>query len=631
VAQWGGIDAEVAVTARETTGASGRSRRFRLRFEAGGQVQRVNLRRGETTIGSRRENNFVFPLPGVSRRHAALTLKDDVLTIRDLGSKNGVFVNGLKVDSAPLQPGDVIDLGALRVRVEKTGSSDELLAISIDGAARPDSRTGSGEHAARREPDEGPRWAGLLAQLTGELLAPSRPGLGDLFGEVVRELDAEGAALVEWSDRAAASVAVASDMPDGLGGIVEACHSWALSQPALAEPQRVASGFLEGGGEMAAAAATTLPAGIGRALVVWGDYPHRAASLPVLEAILRLLLHSQPEHLALAADGGLREAPDLIFPEGHLVGRSPAIRAVYDQVAHLVRGDIPVLLVGETGVGKEDVARILHLSSHRRDGPFQVVHCAAIPAELLEAELFGIEKGVATGVTARPGKFELADGGVVFLDEIGDTPAPLQAKILRVLQAHEVVPVGSSERRRVDVRVVAATNTDLEALVEKGRFRRDLYYRIAAFTLRVPPLRERREDIPALVELFVRRSAQEVGKRIPGVTVRALRLLREAPWPGNVRQLEHEVRRLVYLCASGEPIDAGLVPESITVEGAHPLAAAVDPAGDLTIANHVDELERALIRAALARARGNRSAAARLLGVTRNGLALKLQRLGIGD
>jgi DNA-binding NtrC family response regulator len=142
-------------------------------------------------------------------------------------------------------------------------------------------------------------------------------------------------------------------------------------------------------------------------------------------------------------------------------------------------------------------------------------------------------------------------------------------------------------------------------------------------------LRERRDDIPALVELFVRRSAQEVGKRIPGVTVRALRLLREAPWPGNIRQLEHEVRRLVYLCVSGEPIDAGQVPEAITAEGAHPLAAAVDPAGDLTLARHVDEVERALIRAALARAKGNRSAAARLLGITRNGLALKLQRFGL--
>jgi DNA-binding NtrC family response regulator len=614
---------------RETSGSTERPRRFRLRFEVGGQVQRVKVRRGESTIGSRRENSFVFPLPGVSRRHAALTLRGDVLTIRDLGSKNGVFVNGKKVDTAPLQLGDVIDLGALRVRVEKSGSSDEVLAINIDGGARAESRSGSSEQFVRREPDEGPRWAALLAQLAGELLAPGRPGVGDLFTEIVRELDAEGAALVEWSGSGAASVAVASDMPEALDGIVEACHAWALEQRGLSEPLRLASGCLEAGGWPVTVAATALAAGGVQALVVWGDYPRRAASLPVLEAILRMLLHSQPEHLALAAGGELREAPELAFPEGHLVGRSPAIRAVYEQVGHLVRGDIPVLLVGETGVGKEDVARVLHQSSARRAGPFQVVHCAAIPAELLEAELFGIEKGVATGVAARSGKFELARGGVVFLDEIGDTPPPLQAKILRVLQLREVVPVGSGERRPVDVRVVAATNTDLEALVEQGRFRRDLYYRIAAFTLRVPPLRERREDIPALVELFVRRSAQEVGKRIPGVTVRALRALREAPWPGNVRQLEHEVRRLVYLCPSGEPIDAAQIPESVVARPAHGLAAAFDPAGDLTLAGHVGELERALIRAALARAKGNRSAAARLLGITRNGLALKLHRLGI--
>jgi transcriptional regulator with PAS, ATPase and Fis domain len=254
------------------------------------------------------------------------------------------------------------------------------------------------------------------------------------------------------------------------------------------------------------------------------------------------------------------------------------------------------------------------------------INCAAIPADLLESELFGIGKGVATGVAERAGRFQLAEGGTLFLDEIGEMPPPLQTKLLRALQQKEVQPVGGAPTA-VDIRVVAATNSDLHRRMEDGVFRRDLYYRVAGYALRVPPLRERREDVPALVEAFVRAFGRETGKRVRGITVRALRALQEYDWPGNVRELEHEVRRLVSLCPEGQPFESGMLSPHILAPPA--VAPAEEPSLGLSLEAHVERLERRLIREALERSGGNRSEAARLLGISRNGLALKMDRLGL--
>jgi len=296
-----------------------------------------------------------------------------------------------------------------------------------------------------------------------------------------------------------------------------------------------------------------------------------------------------------------------------------------------VRGDLPVLLLGETGVGKELLARTLHDSSPRRRGPFVAINCAAIPADLLEAEMFGIGKGVATGVAERRGKFQTAEGGTLLLDEIGDMPPELQVKLLRALQEKEVQPVGGAAAA-VDIRVIAATNSDLQRRMEEGRFRRDLYFRVAGFALRVPPLRERREDIPALVESFARTFAREHGKPVRGITVKALRTLVGYAWPGNVRELQHEVGRLVALCPQGEAVDSTMVSPHILgalPEDAHAEHAA--PTDSLDMEKNVDALERRLISQALAQARGNRTRAARLLGISRNGLAIKMERLGLTE
>jgi DNA-binding NtrC family response regulator len=316
-------------------------------------------------------------------------------------------------------------------------------------------------------------------------------------------------------------------------------------------------------------------------------------------------------------------AAGLTFPKGHVPGTAPAMREIYAQIQAVARWDVSVLLVGETGVGKELLAETIHLSSSRAGMPLVAINCAAIPAELLEAELFGIGARVATGVGARRGRFQEAHGGTLFLDEIGEMPPELQPKLLRVLQERLVRPLGETPVP-VDVRIVAATNVDMPALVDRGRLRRDLYFRLAGLLVRVPPLRRRAEDIPPLVQGMVSRLAAEMGKPVRGVTEGALRILLEEPWPGNVRELESVLRRAVIFCPSGGAIDRPLLDRfrpSPEPPGLGPGEPA--PASSLDL----ETLERNAIREALARANGNQVQAAKMLGISRHSLRRRLQHL----
>ena len=326
----------------------------------------------------------------------------------------------------------------------------------------------------------------------------------------------------------------------------------------------------------------------------------------------------------------LSDAPEpcrLIFPEGYLPGTSAPMEALYRQLRALLRADFPVLITGETGVGKEALATALHRSSRRRRGPLVAINCAAIPGELLEAELFGIGKGVATGVDRRRGKFQLAEGGTLFLDEVGELLPALQAKLLRVLQEKQIQPVGCCPQG-VDVRIVAATNADLDRRMDDGAFRRDLYYRLAATTLEVPPLRNCREDIAPLVEHFLHASAREIGMHPCSLAVEALQLLTAYAWPGNVRELQHEIRRLSYLCSGGGVIDSGMLSSRIATAAPAEPDYPVD-ADALLLAPRLRQLEIRLIREALRRSGGRQIHAARMLGISRNGLADKIKRLAI--
>jgi transcriptional regulator with GAF, ATPase, and Fis domain len=231
------------------------------------------------------------------------------------------------------------------------------------------------------------------------------------------------------------------------------------------------------------------------------------------------------------------------------VGSSPSLHAVLSLLSKVAPTDSTVLITGETGTGKELVARAVHKRSHRSSRAFVSVNCAAIPRDLIASELFGHEKGAFTGAThRRPGRFELAEGGTIFLDEVGELPAETQIALLRVLQEHEFERVGGTTSIRANVRVIAATNRDLQAAVAAGAFRSDLFYRLNVFPIKVPPLRERQEDIPMLVEYFIDRYARKAGRRIRGVNKRSLELLQSYPWPGNIRELQNVIERSVIVC-----------------------------------------------------------------------------------
>ena len=311
-----------------------------------------------------------------------------------------------------------------------------------------------------------------------------------------------------------------------------------------------------------------------------------------------------------------------------MVGESYALRQLREQVAMAAPTNGRVLIYGENGTGKELVARTVHQLSKRRAGPFVEVNCAAIPEELIESELFGHVRGAFTGAVAdRRGKFEAADGGTIFLDEIGDMSVKTQAKVLRVLQEQTLEPIGGTQRIKVDARVIAATNKDLQAEIRAARFREDLYFRLNVIPIFVPPLRERQEDIPLLADHFMAEFAREYGRRIKGFDPGARVALQQYPWPGNVRELRNVIER-VMIMAPGDAISAGdlgfLDPSGLT----RPVGEA-SPAERLTLHEARDRFERELILRTLAEQQNNMSRTAEVLGVERSNLYRKMKAFGI--
>ncbi len=325
----------------------------------------------------------------------------------------------------------------------------------------------------------------------------------------------------------------------------------------------------------------------------------------------------------------LHESLEERYSVHRIIGRSKGIRSVLDLVDRAAPTKSNVLISGESGTGKELVARAIHFASPRKDGPFISVNCMALNPSLLESELFGHEKGSFTGAVAmRRGRFELADGGTLFLDEIGELSHDMQVKLLRVLQERKFERVGGSEEIEVDIRVVTATNKDLPTEVEKGNFREDLYYRLNVVHIHLPPLRERREDIPLLTAHFAEKYAEDNNGRQKTISAEALDYLTGYEWPGNIRQLENVVERCMVM-AAGEIIEAGDLPPEIRDEDTQ-LKNALDMLPvELNLADTLDRLEAALIRRALARAEFVQVKAAELLGVSKSLLQYKLRKYGI--
>lgn len=375
---------------------------------------------------------------------------------------------------------------------------------------------------------------------------------------------------------------------------------------------------------------------VGRPKALWDD-AERDLGYFEPDHVADQLVHLQNEV------ENLRYSLDDHFVLGDMVGRSPAFMDTCDLLRKGAQSHVTVLLLGETGVGKEMCARAIHSLSPRASSSFVAINCAAIPEDLIESELFGIEKGAFTGAhQSRPGRFERAHGGTLFLDEVGELSAAAQAKLLRVLQEGEFERIGDSRTRKVDVRLITATNVELQQAVDEGRFRADLYYRLNIFPVVIPPLRERQDDIALLIERFLGKYSARHGKRVSGITDRALDALKKYAWPGNIRELENMIERGVIIVGNAEQIDIPHLFPCVNIGKREPVLMAevcddrdqgtgngslkgmVDHA--LDHATSFEEIEAMMLDTAVERAKGNLSSAARMLGMTRPQLAYRLKK-----
>jgi DNA-binding NtrC family response regulator len=570
---------------------------FLLRVLApdGASVRRFHLAPGEHVVGSLADAAVRVEEAGIFRRHARIdVLADGGAVVRDLDSKNGTFVAGRRVREAAVCGFTLVAFGSVQAVLQPADP------------ARTDVLLGSGE-AADTPPAGAPPALGPTAEgLTTQGLHPLER-LAETLEEILPSL-AEG--LVAPEEAAA-----------------ELAQRWIAVLP-LGRVEILRRGLA---GEAVVAVASTLdavPRSVNTLEIEGPDgwklllRAPSSARLAPLQPLFRLALASLAARRRTARP---RQAP----PEKELAaetppppGLGPEMSKLYRRAGKVARGDVPVLILGESGSGKEVMARWLHARSRRAAGPFLAVNCAALPRELLESELFGIEKGVATGVEARPGLLERGSGGTVFLDEVGDMAAETQAKVLRVLENPVLFRVGGRTPVQVDVRFLAATNRDLETLVEEGGFRRDLYHRLAAFEVKLPPLRQRREEIPSLAARFFHRELAKSGAASPGITRAALAALVRHPWPGNVRELQNEVAKAALLLESGEPLDLHHL--SRRIRGSEAETAS------LTLDETVRRAEREAFAVALAAVAGEAARAMEILGVSRTTYYRKLKELGLG-
>ncbi|HLK35719.1 MAG TPA: sigma 54-interacting transcriptional regulator [Polyangiaceae bacterium] len=624
-------------------------------------------------LGRAPDNDVVLPDEHVSGEHARVVFGGDQYVLRDLRSTNGTGVvrgdrrisldehNGREV---ALQSGDVVEFGSeepvVRVRVTLTEDADEegrVLAVrTIDELSR-------AESSVERD-------AGRLRALYE---AQKRIGAADEPGDAVVAICEGAFSLVPG----ATHVTVVLRDEDDDGGREGGTASYVpivtrvrgQKGPATHPIPITRTVFRKVVLERAAVIAADAPNEVGQTESLLGAKIRSVLGVPLWkgEEILGVLQMDNREstgvftssdldvaavlahHASLAVANArlvqrLRAAEERLKKENtflktreesrrigpgeqEMIGSSPAMRALFDQLAKVVDTRVTVIIEGETGVGKELIAAAVHYRSRRRSQLFVSQNCAAMPENLLESELFGHKKGSFTGAHEdKKGLFEIADGGTLFLDEVTEMPLSLQSKLLRVLQEGEIRPLGSTHERRVNVRIVAATNRNLEKEVKEGRFREDLYYRLKVFPIRVPPLRERREDIPLLADHFLARYGVELGKPAAGFSQQSMELLQAYDWPGNVRELQNEVQRLVIqIEGEGYVTPELLSPRIRQIEG---VMDRVRPSKG-TLKEMMDQLERWLLIESLREHGNNKTSAAKALGITREGLHKKLRGFGL--
>jgi DNA-binding NtrC family response regulator len=573
---------------------------LRLVISHDDRVRRVPITSATNTIGAAADNDVVIVCTGVSRHHATMKHNGETLTIDDAGSKNGLFVGGQRLDRVELSPGDSVQLGRALMKLERVSSSDAELSLRIHAAPASNvssRRNTDSMEAGSNETARALQWLRDAETFDGSISGAKRRELLSRAREV---MSARSIILCRvTSSGSLAFEEISGDLP---------------SDPATSELTAAVRKLRDAPPLQAMTAGAWMVVPIENRRVV------AAEIVPGARGDWRAFLEFVA--LRLFADRGERRksgsvAGDLVFPDRYISGTSPAMRRLHEQLLGAARTRAHVLLRGENGTGKELVAEILHASGSTAKGPFRAINCAAIPAELLEAELFGVRHRVATGVDPRPGLFVEANHGTVFLDEIADLPLSLQPKLLRVLQEREIQPLGTSKPVKIDVRIISSTNRNLEQMLRDGTFREDLYYRLRGLEFTVPSLRERREDIPAFATELISRIADSHHKRIEGVSRKALSQLMSYPWPGNVRELENVLERAIARCASGGTLESTHFDDLVAPASARPASS---------LQSNLATTERETILAALRRTDGNKSEAARLLGITRAGLYLKLKR-----
>ena len=593
------------------------------------------LAAGDATLGRDADNDICVPDLAISRRHCVFTRDAAGWRVRDLGSSNGTFVNSLQARDQLLAEGDQVTAGA-SVLLYVHGSTLGPPAFDLDEQDPiPTTRLDPAQIAYLRT-DAGPRSTN-----------PAKTGAGEA---ALRLLVAIGTTLNAIRDEAALRRALLdllfAAVPAGEGAILEAGRGEQLLVQASRTPAgegpvhviaaTVRRAMSEGVGVLCAGAPQShlaVPIGVrGRCfgaiyLATRRDVAFTDDHLQLVTAAGQICAVSfeNVRHLAALEREADRLRADLHETTG-LIGDTPAMEHVSAKIRKVARADTTVLITGETGTGKELAAREIHLHSSRARRPFVAVNCAALTETLLESELFGHERGAFTGAVAqKKGRIELADGGTLFLDEIGELAPALQSKLLRVLQEREFERVGGTRPIKVDIRLLSATNRDLAAEAAAGRFRPDLYFRLKVVTVDLPPLRERRDDLDALADHFIRLHAHKGDRPVTGLSPAAQQCIREYDWPGNVRELENAIEHAIVLGTTGTILPEDL-PETI-LDAASGAAAADEAIGDLH--GQVLEVKRRAIIAAFRRAGGSYTEAARVLGVHPNYLHRLIRTLGI--
>jgi Nif-specific regulatory protein len=612
------------------------------------------------TIGRAPTNQVILSDYHLSGEHGQIFREDDRYIYRDLRSTNGsrifrgtdeVTLDGEHFE-APLLDGDELRLG----------NPAEPVVLKCRVKIEEDARYAKQEVIAKRELSELPEVQGKLER--DPLRAAGLYNVAKKLGSRGLELNAVFEGLAEAIfEQVPRATHLAIDLADEKDGRLNTVFSRAKGQPAsgrfeisrsvVRRALRERAAFLSADAKQELRSESVMRADIVSTIAVplWdGDTirgvlqcDNRASQIlrnedfemmMAIAGLATLAIENARvvQRLKLADEKVRAEAKYLKTREekrrfSDIIGESNAMKEIFRQLEKVIDTRATVSIEGETGTGKEVIASAIHYQGKRRDKLFVAQNCAALPESLLESELFGHKKGAFTGADHdKKGLFEIADGGTLFLDEISEMPISLQAKLLRVLQEGEIRPVGAVQSKQIDVRILCASNKPLEKEVEKGTFRQDLFYRLRVFPLRLPPLRERREDVPLLVEHFLRKYTLEMGKSVAGMTPEAIDQLQAYAWPGNIRELENEVQRLVIQCdPEGFITPELLAPAVRKVEG---LLGRVAPKKG-TLKDMMEEVERWLLAEALREHGGNKTKTAESLGITREGLHKKLSKYGM--